>query len=189
MLVQVALVSQSASIASREVAIVSAALQKQVTRDFAPIWEVQATVDSFEQLADVPLGYWAIIMRDDVRSTEQAEGIHKDKDGQPFALVQAAEGWSLTASHECLEMLADHSVSTWWPDSRPRRLTKEGIASSTSWRSATPPKRKASAIRSTAFSCRISTRRTTSIRIPRRVFDIALRAQSRSHARCSTEDI
>jgi hypothetical protein len=107
MLVQVALVSQSASIASREVAIVSAALQKQVTRDFAPIWEVQATVDSFEQLADVPLGYWAIIMRDDVRSTEEAEGIHKDKDGQPFALVQAAEGWSLTASHECLEMLAD----------------------------------------------------------------------------------
>ncbi len=107
MLVQVALVSQSASITSREVAIVSAALQKQVTRDFSPVWDVQATVDSFEQLADVPLGYWVIILRDDVRSTEDAEGIHKDKDGQPFALVQAAEGWSLTASHECLEMLAD----------------------------------------------------------------------------------
>ena len=107
MLVQVALVSQSDSIAFSDVSLVSAAVQKQVTRDFGPIWDVEATVDAFETLEDVPLGYWPMVVRDDVRETQQAEGVHLDKDGQPFALIQATDSWSLTASHECLEMLAD----------------------------------------------------------------------------------
>jgi hypothetical protein len=106
-LVQVALVSQSKSVPLNEVTQVSAALQKQVTRDFGPIWSVQATVDAFASLADVPLGYWPLIVRDDVRQKQEAEGVHLDKDGQPYALIQAADGWSVTASHECLEMLAD----------------------------------------------------------------------------------
>jgi len=36
-----------------------------------------------------------------------AAGVHLDQEGQPFALVQYSNTWSLTASHECLEMLAD----------------------------------------------------------------------------------
>lgn len=107
MIVQVALVSQSASISLSEVAKVSAALQKQATRDFGPIWNVQSTVDAFGALEDVPVGYWPIILREDVREKQQAEGIHLDKNGQPFSLVQASDSWSVTASHECLEMLAD----------------------------------------------------------------------------------
>lgn len=107
MLVQVALVSQSKSVPFNEVALVSAALQKQVTRDFGPVWNVQATVDSFEKLNQVPVGYWPMVVRDDVRSKQQAEGIHLDKNGQPFALIQSSDDWALTASHEALEMLAD----------------------------------------------------------------------------------
>ena len=53
---QVALVSESSSIDQGDVMRVSAALQKQATRDLAPIWEVSATVDSFAKLEDVPLG-------------------------------------------------------------------------------------------------------------------------------------
>jgi hypothetical protein len=37
----------------------------------------------------------------------RALGIHLDKDGQPFALVEFTDSWQLTASHETLEMLAD----------------------------------------------------------------------------------
>jgi len=107
MLVQVALVSQAGSISLAELVKVSAALQKQVSRDFAPIWNVNATVDSFGSLTDVPLGYWPVILRDDVIKKQHAAGIHLDKSGQPFALVQASEDWPLTASHEVLEMLAD----------------------------------------------------------------------------------
>jgi hypothetical protein len=107
MLQQVALVSQSTSIPLSEVVKVSAAIQKQATRDFAPLWEVSATVDAFARLADVPLGYWPVVIREDIIDKWEAAGIHLDESGQPFALVQAAADWSLTASHETLEMLAD----------------------------------------------------------------------------------
>ena len=34
-------------------------------------------------------------------------GVHLDKNGKPFAEIQAGNGWSITASHEMLEMLVD----------------------------------------------------------------------------------
>src|SRR5260370_422166 len=105
MLVQVALVSQTAEISFSALSRVSAALQKQVTRDVASIWDVEATVDAFASMSDVPVGYWPITISD--QDLGDAAGIHEDKDGQPFALVQYGYAWSLTASHECLEMLVD----------------------------------------------------------------------------------
>ena len=101
---QLALVSETARITLPAITRVSAALQKQAARDLAPIWDIRATVDPFPTLDDVPLGYWPIIVVEDVQN---AAGIHLDKDGQPFALVEAGSSWSLTASHECLEMLVD----------------------------------------------------------------------------------
>ncbi len=106
MLDQVALVSQTKHVSSAEVSVVAAALQKQVTRDFGPIWNVQATVNSFDLLKHVPVGYWPIIIRDDIKQ-KGAAGYHTDKNGQPLSLVQYDTNWALTASHECLEMLAD----------------------------------------------------------------------------------
>jgi len=105
-----ALVSETKQLSLSELGSVSAALQKQVLRDFFPIWEVHATVDVFAKLDDVPLDYWPMIVRDDIQ-TDGASGIHEDKDGHPFALIQYSEGWSLTASHECLEMLGDSNGS------------------------------------------------------------------------------
>jgi hypothetical protein len=102
---QIALVSETSTITPSELTKVAAALQKQVVRDFAPIWEVKATVDAFVNLDDVPLGYWRIVVKDDIKV--KALGIHRDENGQPFSLVRFMPGWSLTASHECLEMLAD----------------------------------------------------------------------------------
>jgi hypothetical protein len=104
---QVALVSQAPSVPLSEIVKVSAALQKQASRDFGPLWEVDATVDAFDALEDMPLGYWPVIVRDDVVEQFDAAGIHLDESGQPFALVQASTDWALTASHEVLEMLAD----------------------------------------------------------------------------------
>jgi hypothetical protein len=65
---------------------------------------VQATVDALPRLEDVPVGYWPMMIVPDV---EGAAGIHLDQDGQPFALIEMSDSWSLTASHEMLEMLAD----------------------------------------------------------------------------------
>jgi hypothetical protein len=108
---QLALVSESNQIPAGDVQKVSAAIQKQASRDLAPIWDISATVDSFDKLEDVPVGYWPIIVMDDI-GVDGAAGVHEDKNGQPFALVTAAatlDEWSLTASHEALEMLVDPS--------------------------------------------------------------------------------
>jgi hypothetical protein len=106
---QVALVNESSRISAGDLARVSAALQKQATRDLIQFWGVKATVDAFPTLEDVPIGYWPIIIKDDIE-TSGAAGVHLDDQGQPFALVTAAsrlEEWSLTASHELVEMLVD----------------------------------------------------------------------------------
>jgi hypothetical protein len=103
---QLALVAETDRVSASELTRAAAALQKQALRDFSAIWDVVPTVDAFVTLDDVPLGYWPIIIRDDI-GFPGAAGIHLDKDGQPFALVQFSSGWTLTASHECLEMLAD----------------------------------------------------------------------------------
>ena len=102
----VALVSESKQIKPGDVAKVAAAMQKQATRDFSPIWKVPATVDAFATLEDIPLEYWPVIIMDDIKEKDAA-GVHLDKDGQPFALVQVEDGWQQTVSHETIEMLVD----------------------------------------------------------------------------------
>lgn len=103
---QLALVSETKALGVSELTRVSAALQKQVLRDLAPIWGFNASVDAFADLEDVPTGYWPVVVRDDI-GFPGAAGIHLDQDGQPFALVQYSNRWTLTASHEVLEMLVD----------------------------------------------------------------------------------
>ena len=102
----IALVSETGEISSSELARVAAALNKQATRDITPFWGVQAAVDPFANLEDVPLGYWPIIVLEDI-GVPGAAGIHLDQDGQPYSLVQYSNSWSLTASHEMLEMACD----------------------------------------------------------------------------------
>jgi hypothetical protein len=104
--VHVALVAETEQINSGQLSRVSAALQRQVTRDFSPIWGINATVDAFGSLDDVPLGYWPVVVLDQI-DQPGAAGYHTDQDGQPYALVMYSQSWSLTASHETLEMLAD----------------------------------------------------------------------------------
>jgi hypothetical protein len=102
---QVGLITQSASVSFSDLTRVAAALSKQVARDFAPLWDIQATVDAFHRLQDLPLGYWPVVVKDNIGFN--AAGIHLDRNNQPYALVTAGRDWSLTASHEVLEMLAD----------------------------------------------------------------------------------
>jgi hypothetical protein len=103
---QLALVSESDGIDLLEVTRVAASLDKQAARDFSPIWGINSSIHAFARLEDVPLGYWPMIIKDDI-GFQGAAGNHLDKDGQPFALITSGVGWSLTASHEMLEILAD----------------------------------------------------------------------------------
>src|SRR6516165_1337446 len=101
-----ALVADTEKITPSQLTTVAAALQKQATRDFGALWDIEVNVSGFAKLEDIPTDYWPVIVRDDIK-TPGAAGVHEDKNGQPFALVQFSDAWSLTASHETLEMLAD----------------------------------------------------------------------------------
>jgi|EndMetStandDraft_3_1072993.scaffolds.fasta_scaffold192259_1 hypothetical protein len=105
---QLALVSESKRVKPGDLARVGAALQKQAARDVVQFWNLKATVDVFPSLDDVPISYWPIIIMDDIGY--DAAGIHLDKNNEPFSLVTASgrvDEWSLTASHEMIEMLVD----------------------------------------------------------------------------------
>jgi len=102
----VALISETTQVSFSQLSRVAAAIQKQATDDLAPLWSVSASVHAFNSLEDKPLGFWPVLLRDNI--PYQAEGIHLDKNKRPYALVMVDnDEWSLTVSHETLEMLVD----------------------------------------------------------------------------------
>ena len=106
MLLHIALVSKTSQVALAQLAPVAAAIQKQVSRDFGPIWRIEATVNAFDKLEDVPVGYWHVVLVDE--TPNGAAGLHKrDDNKQPFALVGLTLNWTVFMSHEVLEMLVD----------------------------------------------------------------------------------
>src|SRR5438094_180299 len=102
----IALLSQTSKVSLSDLLPVAAALQKQLSRDFAPIWKRSGTVSAFADLKQVPMGFWPVIIRDDI-GEPGAAGYHADKHHQPYSLVDYGENWPVTASHEVLEMDAD----------------------------------------------------------------------------------
>jgi len=116
MLKQIAIISQSSALNASELAKGTAALQRQVSRDLILHWPIQATVDDFSTLADVPVGYWPIIIMDKINRPNLA-GYHTDEHGQPFALIEYSSNWTLSVSHEMIEMLIDPFGKTLVPGS------------------------------------------------------------------------
>src|SRR5690242_1343770 len=100
-----ALVADTPSLGASELSTVAAALQKQLIRDLPLFWDANTTLTAVTKLEDVPVGFWPIIVRDDIDN--DAAGVHCDHSGQPMALVTFDSDWSTTASHEMLEMTVD----------------------------------------------------------------------------------
>jgi hypothetical protein len=126
----IAILSLTSDVSTRSLLQATAAIQKQVTRDFGPIWGIQATVDAFDDLLDVPNDYHHVALfgdSDELMHTlvatigeepalrlldafdhETISGIHLNAlTNQPFALVSVDDPWTVVLSHEVLEMLAD----------------------------------------------------------------------------------
>jgi hypothetical protein len=108
--IHVGLVTLSRRVRAADLSAAAAAMQVQVTRDFAPLWNVTAPVSAFPALKNLPVGYWPVIIKDDIE-TPGAGGFHQDRNNQPYALVQYSDTWSLTVSHETLEMLGDPTAN------------------------------------------------------------------------------
>lgn len=83
---------------------VAQALQVQLDRDFTPIWGIHATLVALDQGEPTPSNSWPMRILD---KPEAGLGIHLDSGHKPFAEIGATSDWSITASHEMLEMLVD----------------------------------------------------------------------------------
>jgi len=94
----------SKNISLSDVSDVAQALQIQLDRDFTPIWGIRATVIPLDKGESIPKSAWPMRIVD---KPEGGLGIHLDKNHKPFAQIQDTDDWSVTASHELLEMLVD----------------------------------------------------------------------------------
>lgn len=102
---RVSLVNQSSQdIPFAELSRVAAALQIQIDRDFGAIWGVRAHIVAIAVGQEPLPGSWPLNLVDKARA---GLGVHLDPHHHPFAEITVDKDWSVTASHELLEMLAD----------------------------------------------------------------------------------
>jgi hypothetical protein len=105
---RVGIASRSQSVNLRDIIRVAAAINLQANRDLHSIWKISASVIAIADPESIDPGVWPIFIVDDV-GQDGVAGLHLTDHKQPYALVEAGTTWSLTASHECLEMLVDPS--------------------------------------------------------------------------------
>jgi hypothetical protein len=109
--VHVALVDETGVFDQSELAEVAGALNEQVQADFRPIWGGPgATVGAYRK---APPNTWRIILQEKL-DVQGALGYHTDENNVPVSYVDVIgrngeidPTWTVTASHELLEMLAD----------------------------------------------------------------------------------
>jgi hypothetical protein len=115
--IQISVINESTVLADSDVAPVVAALQKQVSNDFRPIWGVDAVLTIVPKTAQPPTGSWWLVLLDD-SDQANALGYHDlTTEGLPIGKVfadsdlKAGTSWTVTASHELLEMLGDPNIN------------------------------------------------------------------------------
>jgi hypothetical protein len=110
---RVAVMNESTIVSDEEVTRAVAALQIQIRRDFAPAWGVDAELTFIAKHAEAPPGSWSLVIEDDSRHpgfvcyhTLTEEGLPEVRVGVRDAKVMQWE-WTMGASHDLLEMLAN----------------------------------------------------------------------------------
>ena len=115
--IQISVINESTVLTDKDVVPVVAALQKQVTNDFAPVWGAPAQLTIVPKGNQPPNGSWWLVLLDD-SDQANALGYHDlTSEGLPIGKVFAASdlkagtSWTVTASHELLEMLGDPNIN------------------------------------------------------------------------------
>jgi hypothetical protein len=114
--IQIEVVNQSTALTDTEVQSAIPALQTQLHRDFASVWGIDADLTFLPRNNTPAANAWTLGIFD---TSDQAGalGYHElSPQGTPLAKVfaasdsQAGLSWTVTASHELLEMLADPEI-------------------------------------------------------------------------------
>ncbi len=115
--IQISIINASTVLDDSEIRPVVDALQKQVTNDFRPAWGVDAKLTFIPTDGTPPQGSWWLAILDD-SDQAGALGYHDlTPDGLPIGKIFAGtdlkygSAWSVTASHELLEMLGDPNIN------------------------------------------------------------------------------
>jgi len=115
--IQIAVINASTVLTDSQVQNVVPALQKQVSEHFYPAWGVDAKLTFIPQGTNPPAGTWWLTVLDD-SDQAGALGYHDlTNEGLPLGKVFAGTDlkygseWTVTASHELLEMLGDPNIN------------------------------------------------------------------------------
>src|SRR5271168_2898153 len=115
--IQISIINASTVLTDTEVRPVVNASQQQVTNDFRPAWGTDAELTFVPTGTTPPIGTWWLTILDD-SDQAGALGYHDlTPEGLPIGKVFAGtdlkygNSWSVTASHELLEMLADPNIN------------------------------------------------------------------------------
>jgi hypothetical protein len=113
----IAFTNESTVLKDPEIQAIIPALQSQVSSDFRHAWDVDCKLLFLPKGQPLPAGYWQIIVLDNPDQAG-ALGYHEvTSGGNPlgkiFAKLDIDDGhsWTVTTSHELLEMLADPYIN------------------------------------------------------------------------------
>lgn len=113
----IAIINKSSVVTTDELAAAIDAIQIQVTRDFAPEWGTTAKLVVIDEPAEAEPDAWFVFIVDNT-DQDGALGYHDVTDkGIPVTKVFAKTdqkyglNWTVTLSHEVLEMLGDPNIN------------------------------------------------------------------------------
>ena len=113
----IAVINSSTLLTDDQAKVIAPALQDQVHKDFGPVWGLDADLTFVAKGGQPPQGSWWLALLDD---SDQAGALgYRDltDEGLPMgkafvrADLQAGTQWTVTASHELLEMLVDPDIN------------------------------------------------------------------------------
>jgi len=114
---QICVRNMSTVVSDAELQAALPAFQTQVSRDFAPVWGLDATLTFLAKGTPTPAKAWLLVVLDDADQAG-ALGYHDltaagMSIGKVFAKTTKLDGglWTVTFSHELLEMLADPNIN------------------------------------------------------------------------------
>jgi hypothetical protein len=115
--VRIAVVNRSSLAGPGDMSRVADALGKQLADDYSPVWGLEAEIAIAARPEAIPATAWQLVILDD-SDQANALGYHElTKSGAPLGKVfvrsvqESGGEWSVAASHELLEMMADPALN------------------------------------------------------------------------------
>lgn len=105
---KVAIIDQTGGkISQAELSKAMLAMQMQVSRDFARVWNVDVSLSIAADSDSMIVGAWPLYIQNNINEPGLAGYHYVDSVGVPYSKVKYSINWTLTASHELLEMLVN----------------------------------------------------------------------------------